>query len=235
MFVTLISFASCSKNPPSPLNSTPPFGDEGLVAYYSLNGNAKDAVNPANEGIVNGALPCKNRFGWKNAAFHFDGQNGCINFNAIPLDQTDNWSLSAWMNPAVIRQYSAIMCLGHDDSKAGDGFAFGFSAADHYSPGNKLFGVLGGVEWVDSGYAFGSSNVWYHIVMLRRDGNTKFFVNGTQTANTSSKTPIAPTAFTVGSASGIRFFNGMISDIRIYNRALSDSEVDQLYNFERHR
>lgn len=222
-FITLIICCSCSKNS----TPVPPFGNEGLVAYYSLNGNARDAVMHTNEGIVNDALH-------KNSAFSFDGRNSHIKFESIPLNQIDNWSLSAWINPTSVHQYSMILCLGHDDGNTGDGFAFGFSAPDHYSLGNKLFGVLGGVEWIDSGYVFKSPKHWYHIVMLRRDGITRFFVNGMPTENTSSRTPIVPSAFTIGSATGIRFFNGMINDVRIYNRALSDSEVNELYNFERH-
>jgi len=64
---------------------------------------------------------------------------------------------------------------------------------------------------------------------LRNDGVTKFYVNGIQTANTESSVPLAPTAFTIGSATHGRFFNGMIDGIRIYNRALSDSEIQAIY------
>jgi len=65
--------------------------------------------------------------------------------------------------------------------------------------------------------------------MLRSDGVTKFYVNGIQTANTESSTPLAPTAFTIGSATRGRFFDGMIDDVRIYNRALSASEIQAIY------
>jgi hypothetical protein len=65
--------------------------------------------------------------------------------------------------------------------------------------------------------------------MLRTDGVTKFYVNGIQTVNTESRSPLTPSAFTIGSATGIRFFNGMIDDVRIYNRALSAAEIQAIY------
>jgi hypothetical protein len=120
------------------------------------------------------------------------------------------------------------VCLGFDDGNTGDGFAFGMTK-DNYNAGNHLTGVLGGVKWIPSGYTFPSANRWYHVVMLRSDGVTKFYVNGIQTANTESSTPLAPTAFTIGSATRGRFFDGMIDDVRIYNRALSASEIQAIY------
>lgn len=135
--------------------------------------------------------------------------------------------MSIWINPASINQDSMVMCLGSDDGRIGNGFEFGISGGN--KPGNHLYGILGSVTWIDSGYAFPSPNAWYHIVMLRTGGVTKFYVNGIQTANTESRRPFAPKAFTIGSATGIRFFNGMIDDGRIYSRALSDSEIKAIY------
>jgi hypothetical protein len=200
----------------------------GLVAYFPLNGNANDASGNWINGRVVGAKPCKDRFGNPNAAFRFNGVDNYISFKSVPLKKLDNWSLSAWINPSSTNQYAMAVCLGFDDGNTGDGFAFGMTM-DSYNRGNHLTGVLGGVKWVPSGYTFPSPDVWCHVVMLRKDGITKFYVNGVQTANTESSTPLVPTDFTIGSAIGIRFFKGMIDDVRIYNRALSDSEIQAIY------
>ena len=207
------------------------FLTNGLVAYYPFNGNANDESGNSNNGTIFGATLCADRFGQTNAAFNFDGLSSYIGFGSIPLNQTDNWSISAWINPATIDQYSEVVCLGFDDGNSGDGFEFGISQ-DHYNPGNELWSVLGSVTWIDSGYAFPLANVWYHIVMLRRDGVTQFYVDGVETPNSDPSTPLTPSAFTIGSATGARFFNGAIDDVRIYNRALSDAEVQQLYQIE---
>jgi DNA-directed RNA polymerase subunit RPC12/RpoP len=204
------------------------FAEKGLVAYYPLNGNADDASGNGNDGRVVGARPCKDRFGNADSAFSFNGVDNCISFKSAPLKTLDNWSLSAWINPASVNQYAMAVCLGFDDGNTGDGFAFGMTR-DDINAGNHLTGVLGGVKWVSSGYTFPAPNRWYHVVMLRSDGITKFYVNGIQTANTESSTPVAASAFTIGSATGIRFFKGMIDDVRIYDRALPDSEIQAIY------
>jgi DNA-directed RNA polymerase subunit RPC12/RpoP len=204
------------------------FVEEGLVAYYPLNGNANDASGNGNGGRVVGAKPCNDRFGKANGAFRFNGVGNYISFKSVPLKKLDNWSLSAWINPASLDEYGMVVCLGFDDGKTGDGFAFGMTM-DSLNKGNHLTGVLGGVKWVPSGYSFPSPSAWYHVVMLRNDGVTKYYVNGIQTANTESSTPHAPTAFTIGSATHGRFFNGMIDDVRIYNHALSPEEIRAIY------
>jgi hypothetical protein len=121
--------------------------------------------------------------------------------------------------------------LGYNDFSRGDGFELGM-AQDKYNPGNHVSGYLGGVTYVDAGSVYPSTNVWYHVVMLRRAGVTMFYVNGIQTPNTFTTTPIAPTAFTIGAGNGVRFFNGKVDDVRIYNRALASNEVQQLYQIE---
>jgi hypothetical protein len=203
------------------------FMEEGLIAYYPLDGNANDASGNNHNGVVVGATPCNDRFGKANSALSFNGVDNYISFESVPLKKLDNCSLSAWINPASINQDSMAVCLGSDDGRIGNGFEFGVSGGNRL--GNHLYGILGSVAWVDSGYVFPSPNAWYHVVMLRADGVTKFYVNGIQTANTESGRPFVPKAFTIGSATGIRFFNGMIDDVRIYNRALSAAEIQAIY------
>ena len=50
-----------------------------------------------------------------------------------------------------------------------------------------------------------------------------------------SSTPLEPTAFTLGSATGIRFYNGSINAVRIYNRALSDNKVRRFISMRSRR
>ena len=206
------------------------FLTNGLVAYYPFNGNANDASGNSNNGFVVGTVLRADRFGNPNSAYNFNGISQYIVFSSPPLTQTDNLSLSAWVNPASISQNGMAVCLGYDNANSGAGFEFGMG--NNFSSGNHFSGFLAGVTFVDSGYVFPAANTWYHIVMLRRDGVTRFYLNGNQTPNTSSSTPLSPTAFTIGSATGVRFFNGAIDDVRIYNRALSDAEVQQLYQIE---
>jgi Concanavalin A-like lectin/glucanases superfamily/FG-GAP-like repeat len=235
--VDLIS-ANSGNNTLSVLTNATPFPSSGsfsptngLVAYYPFNGNANDASGHSINGTVYGATLCADRFGQTNSAYYFNGVNSYIGFSSVPLSQTDNWTITAWVSPASLAQYAEAVCLGYDDGRSGNGFELGM-AQDHYNPGNHLMAVFGGVGWIDSGYVFPASNVWHQVVMLRRNGVTQFYVDGNETPDSDSSMPITPSAFRIGSATGTRFFGGAIDDVRIYNRALSSDEVAQLYALE---
>jgi len=165
-------------------NGTSEFLKEGLVAYYPLNGNANDGSGNKHDGHIVGAVPGNDRFGNPDSALNFNGKDSYISFESVPLNKLDDWTLCAWIKPASIDQDSIAICLGSDDGNYGNGFELGFSGGN--KDGNHLYGILGSVTWIDSGYAFPTPNTWYHIVMLRTGGITKFFVNGNQTANTES-------------------------------------------------
>ncbi len=202
------------------------FLTEGLVAYYPFIGNANDASGNGNNLTNYGATLCADRFGNPNQAYSFNGSS-YLGSSIVPLTQIDNWTLAAWIQPASLTQDEAYaVCMGHDDGIIGNGYAFGISG------GNQLSAFFGGVGVFSGGYLFPSTNQWYQVVMLRSSGITMFYVNGVLTANDILDPPNAPTAFEIGSASGIRFFNGAIDGIRIYNRGLSSNEVQQLYQYE---
>lgn len=211
------------------------FLTNGLVAYYPFTGNANDASGNGNNGTVHGATLTADRFGTANSAYSFNGVGSYVGFSTVPLNQTGNWTVTAWIQPATTNQLGQAVTVGYDNgtSATANGFAFDMAGQTSGQQGNQLIGVFGGIASLDSGYFFASSNQWYHIVMLQNAGITEFFVNGVQTAETQTGvTPRTPTALTIGSANGTRFFNGSINDVRIYNLALSSNEVQQLYQYE---
>jgi hypothetical protein len=203
------------------------FLTNGLVGYYPFSGNPKDASGNGNNLTNFGATLCPDRFGNSNQAYYFNGSS-YLGSSVSPLSQTDNWTVAAWMNPASLSQgYAYVACLGYDNGGASgeNGYAFGLSA-------NQLYAFFGGIGPFSGNYVFPTNNTWSHVVMLRSSGSTTFFVNGAMINGNISTTPKTPTAFTIGSASGLRYFNGAIDDVRVYNRALSASEVAQLYDYE---
>ena len=210
---------------------------QGLVAYYPFNGNANDASGNGNSATNIQATLCADRFGIANSAYSFNGVNNYIGFASVPTSQVDNWTMTAWVKPASLSQPASLnqvgvaVSLGYNDPINGNGYAFCINGPGEVTEG-QLFGLFGGVAWVDGGFTFPSIYQWYQIVMLRNSGTTKFFVNGILTPNSTMTSPSTPTVFTIGSQTGIRFFNGMIDDVRIYNRALSSNDVASLYASE---
>ncbi len=78
-----------------------------------------------------------------------------------------------------------------------------------------------------------SINTWYNVV-ARFDGtNRQIWLNnvliGSDTPGSSHNVPNANN-LTIGVTNVSEYFNGKISNVEIYNRAISDSEIAELYN-----
>ena len=205
-------------------NSVVPTG--GLVAYYPFNGNANDESGNGNNGIVNGGVSLTtDRKGNPNSAYYFDGINGYIDCgNADMLKFYNEMTISVWV-------------------KLEDGGTITPRIISFEEPGynivcnttnKRYFGVRFVNTYFDS-EAIYESDTWYHIIMIHKDNSLKLYVNGNM-VNSSEQSPTTfsnyVNNFNIGRKSCWNYdqFKGIIDDIRLYNRALSDSEIQALYN-----
>ncbi len=75
-------------------------------------------------------------------------------------------------------------------------------------------------------------NKWYHVVLLRRGGTGQLYINGEMVAEVvASKCTCQPDGdlFFGKDHFSRENFRGIIDEVRIYNRALSVSEIKELY------
>ncbi len=216
------SYGSVTSSPAILVVNTSP-ADMGLVAYYPFNGNVNDASGFANNGINNGATLIADRAGNSNSAYFFDGSHN-ITFGTVPLTNTDNWTIAAWLSPATLSQAGEAVAVGYDNVSSGNGYSLGITSSTGPA-GRNVTCLLWGVAWVDSGFSFPTTNEWHHVAVVRANGFIMFYIDGTLTGNSNGSVPAIPTGFSIGSMTGQRFFRGAIDDVRIYNRALSASDI----------
>lgn len=210
--------------------------NNGLVGWWTFDGNTCGSTycldksgnnNTASTSSVAG-MPLK-IIGKIGQGMKYNGSSQSIS-SSLVTTATNNWTMAAWMNPANLNQIGTVVLNGLDNCATGNGYEFGIGNGVG-AAGSKLQGAFGGVGWYDSGYTFPSANKWYHVVMVRDSGTTKFYINASQTANTSASVPITPTNGTIiGSDTQCRYFSGKIDDVRVYNRTLSATEIQQLYS-----
>jgi hypothetical protein len=77
-----------------------------------------------------------------------------------------------------------------------------------------------------------STNTWYHVAFTWDNSNAKMYVNGslTETYPGSSDITTINAALYFGSKSGSSYWDGYMDDIIVYDRALSASEVSDIYS-----
>lgn len=146
---------------------------------------------------------------------------------AVVSTVTDNFTMSCWMK---ITSYGA-----------GNSFIFQNGANDangmtlYISNAGVLHGDIAFVADVNSAFTL-STATWYHIAWIRNGGTSQLYVNAVAKGSTSASTPNSPGSYTTigawtnaaGTVTG--YFNGLIDDVRLYERAISTTELTNMYN-----
>lgn len=208
---------------------------DSLVAYYPMNGNALDASNNNNHGVVNGAVLTTDRFGTPNSAYFFDGIDDFIDLTANssnfkpPLPVT----ISAWVE---INDYDLNNVFQND-----------FTLNDYHGPWlnisngqvNGHFGNGGGAGPQSRRSRTGTSvldlNTWYHIaVVIRGAGDITIYINGKEDCGVYSGTggniaySLADGILGVGTSTTSLYYHGKMDDVRLYSRDLTKDEIREL-------
>ncbi|NBT47811.1 MAG: DUF5011 domain-containing protein, partial [Actinobacteria bacterium] len=204
--------------------------NKGLVAYYPFNGNANDESGNGNHGTTEGVTSETDRFGNSGKAFLFSGVFSPESHIKIPTQSfniTTERTFSAWVRYNGGQQHPRIFSTS--------GWEVGINP-DGANP--RIFLNKGASSEVDTLY---SSEVpilgkFVQIVAVFSEAGMSAYVNGTLVGYKpwdSASVSDFSRGFVpeVGGNSGALSdaFGGIIDDIRIYNRALSATEVGQLY------
>ena len=223
----------------------------GLVAYYPLDGNGNDLSGNSNTLVPNGLLSyTQNNLGNPNSSCHFPNGNDYF------LTPSSSWSLinnfpqgsvSFWVK--IDSQYVSGHYFGIGNSfivkqKHGVGEDLFFGMQDGTTKIRmQLTGVFpapGGIDIIGNTSLI--PNSWYHVIGTWNGVQHSLYVNGIidgqiNNSNGISNRPL-PDYFSIGSilyaGNGTTSFPsgayGAMDDIGIWNRALTDCEIQNLYN-----
>ena len=228
---------------------------EGLVAFYPFSGSFENTAATVIDSSENhGTTFAADRFGNENSSAYFDGNETFLEIpdnDVFSISTTGALTISVWVSPEVLnfqkaeaggyvhwmgkgvphqhewvfRMYNKDLSQGQED-RPNRMSAYAFN----------LEGGLGSGSYVQEQV---QENEWIHFV-ARYDvqaNKITLFKNGVQkdqddlydaTYGVQVQNGTAP--LRLGTRSQWSYFQGRIDDLRIYNRALSDSEIVELYN-----
>ena len=230
--------------PFSQVSSEVPFPPNAL-AYYKLDeasGAVIDAVNGYN-GTNNEATP--NVAGKINTAYEFDGLLDSISMgDVLGFERTDSFSYSFWMYLDESSIPLSFFMMLIDKSKASTSFQ-GIELYLSQSTGKLTLGLISDNATtnkleVESDTAV-DLQTWQNIAVTY-DGSSnasgvKMYYNGVAVATSTitdalTSTIINTEPFGIGAAlaRSALYFKGTIDELAIFNRALSSTEISNLYN-----
>lgn len=201
-----------------------PANNLGLQLYYSFDeGTSTKATDFSGRGrtgtLVNMAAPATAISGWGNGklgkALNFDGSNDSVSFTGFTVGTTH--TLSVWIKPTTSGDYQGIFT----DSS-------GFNGLFFRGVNNKLTYYFGGDRESTGTVQVG---VWTHVAVVSNGTTFTFYING---VNDGSSLAVVTSYTPINVGSALPFvseeFNGSIDEVRLYDRALTATEVRNLYN-----
>ncbi len=215
------------------------FPTNGLVAYYPFNGNANDASGNANNGTIYGGVTLvPDRFGNPNSAYSFNGVDGYIDIGNPLGNNPAALTESAWVNlasissPPGVPNLDAIITkrqqpdsswpsLGFVSSGPGTGAgAVAFDGPFYYN--------------VSFGTTLTPTNEWVFICAVMTNSTYQIYINGSLEGTMDDSTTLnsSDDMHLMHEGAWGEFCNGVLDDVCIYNRALSQTEVAQLFAYE---
>lgn len=226
--------------------SSPSIPLDGLVfsidaasskCYSGTGTNINDVVKILSGTLING-VSYNSTFG---GYLSFDGVNDQIvtsNYYQLITSTINDHSFFAWINPSS--NYGMIINWGeYADTQNATGISISNGFLSWAQNGNAT----------DAGNTISSFSIplnkWSFVGFVRNSSNVTMYYNDSSASYNPTYAPsgagIAPSnnPITIGRGStngtATSFYNGIISTIQLYNRALTASEVAQLYNATKDR
>ncbi len=207
----------------------------GLVGLWSFDGKdmnwrtnkALDKSGRGNDGTLVGMSTTSSpTIGKIGQGMKFNGNGQYITTAPISLPK---FTVAAWVNPSGNQTgYSAVVS---DQYPSYVNYVIAFTSGT-----TNVYGGIYNAGWYQTGASTLPINKWTHVSITFDNNILTLYINGAST--TSVYAPITPQSSGTGINIGKRwdlpdYFSGLIDDVRIYNRALSATELKQLYNMGR--
>jgi hypothetical protein len=223
---------------------------DGLVGWWTFTNNALDSSGKGNHGTVYGATLTKDRFDHDNRAYQFDGVGSYINFGTDASLKPIDHSVVFWFR--YTDSSKTQMMLNNANSLNGEWGVNCWYVAGYGLRYNMGAGANDHVSFVQNPRSFADGKWHMYAVTYSEttdkmsmyiDGafysnqngsGTKGGVGSSEHVQFNSNEPWIAGAssqfLTSTPNSGPNYFRGDLDDIRIYNRAITASEVQQLYS-----
>lgn len=215
------------------LFTTPLNTDANKVSYWRMEGNSNDTWG-SNNG-TDTSITYSSGNGKFGQGAGFNGSSSLISIaNATNLRITGALTLHAWINPndATPSKNMVIFAKGDQNSAAGLDYTFTCNQ-------RKIRAIVstGSATNDLTGNAVLTNNAWSMIdVVYIPSTSFTIYVNGSQDIQTTTGIISAIQSTTHSAAIGRDgdvsqdFFTGNIDDLAIFNRALTATEISNLYN-----
>jgi hypothetical protein len=210
---------------------TPGLRDKGMIGYWSFDEGAGTTAYDRSGYGNNGTLYNSPTWttGQVGGALSFDGVDDYVDCGINPVFNLTQLTMMLWIKtPNSMGQVWRNIL-----SKTGSDRDFGFWM---YSADNvKVYGLHQSSSRFGSWIAYLSIpfdlNTWHYVVItIDSTGLQKAYADGQFISSYQGVASNANNSYPIWIGRSDNYWSGLIDDVRIYNRALSDAEIQAIYN-----
>jgi hypothetical protein len=232
-----------------------PVPSSGLALHYTLDEDSEASSSSTPDAPFSRVLTCGDRSGANHHAYMYnmaanDHVRGRIG-NALKFDGADDYAitldsdiangateltLSAWIRPDDKDRWDGILTSKSNAGNAFTGVALADYGVGFDSPTFRVMNAGNVSSTIDT-----PVRTWSHVVCVWKSGEQhRIYVNGRLGAENDADAYDGAVEMTepwhVGADRliGGRYFDGLIDDVTIWTRALSESEIVELYRLGIH-
>jgi hypothetical protein len=229
---------------------------ERLVGYYPFDGNAKDYSGYNNNGLQNGVTASTGRFGQSEGSYFFDGIDDYIKIPSFYKLNGDSGTVCFWARIPSSKERNERSAVISKIDTVGPGYVMSvYGNSSYWFMDKDPTGAHSGWElnhcyWQDGQYFFLAVTFEVHRTPTSKTTRITRYFDGLADETTSTKSPTAegfilypnwslsfnssdlPLYIGKCLLSGYEYFVGEIDDLLIYDRALSESEILELYKWK---
>ena len=205
----------------------------GLVSQWRMNSDWNDSYG-SNDGTAYGATFDTNNQKVGSACGEFDGSDDYVDMGSIGLlEGVSDFTISAWVYiPSATSGHHRIISQERIYYVGRYGGQYSFYLDDN------------GIGWSHNSTSMGTvtTGEWVHLTYVKDGTDAYVYENTNQVGSMSAPSTLGSnddrwTAIgtfdgndSSGVQSGGQMWNGLIDDLRIYNRALTSTEISNIYN-----
>jgi hypothetical protein len=226
--------------------------NSNLLGWYPFNGNANDESGNGNNGtLMNNPSLTSDRFGISNKAYIFDGVDDFIWLNFLStLNGASQTTLSYWINSSLnfpnntAGNYGTVFGHWKDNGQFNGPIGFQLAHNDFNTKDINLSFIGGQGTLTNSNLV--DTSIWNNFTIvydgtLASNQRVSVYKNGyfvqfvlvpsipTTLGTEATRTYIGAACGPIGVQNAWSFFNGKIDDLGVWNRALTATEIANLY------
>ena len=201
-----------------------------LLHHYPFDGNTNDSTAHLNHLSNHGATKTTDRYGYTNKAYHFEnGQYMDGGVDSLPTG-SEARTMMMWIKLDVNPDSDVPACWGNTATAGAYGIALG-TKLDF--AGSKAMRHFAWGMSADHGFLLDYPvNAWFHLAVTYDGDTAKTYMNGQLKAASARSWNTKTGFFFVGknlNSNSSDNFTGSLDELRIYTCALSQMEIDSIY------